>query len=268
MHRRYAKVLSIILRTLNDRPVHFDTITHPAANVKAPPRSSLTVGHVLEHGGDKHQRALPVWKSSHQAREPYLAAKALEGSSWRSSSRTRAATATAASTASSGGVASRSTRNVLNVMRTPGTQAKGATRKHLQGEGDRDRRSARQPHQTHVRDGCVQSPLGVRHPAPPGAGSTWQSSSTHGNCRVVDWAVDGRAHRREARSERTQAGGRQGRSHADSTPMLHEDQGAQYTSRAFQHCLESHGIAQSMSRSGNPWATRSPNPSSRPRNGS
>lgn len=35
--------------------------------------------------------------------------------------------------------------------------------------------------------------------------------------------------------------------------VFHDDQGAQCTSRAFQRCLESHGIAQSISRPGNPW---------------
>ena len=35
--------------------------------------------------------------------------------------------------------------------------------------------------------------------------------------------------------------------------VFHDDQGSQYTSRAFQRCLESHGIARSMSRPGNPW---------------
>ena len=39
----------------------------------------------------------------------------------------------------------------------------------------------------------------------------------------------------------------------DFSLVLHDDQGSQYTSRAFQRCLDSHGIAQSMSRPGNPW---------------
>lgn len=39
----------------------------------------------------------------------------------------------------------------------------------------------------------------------------------------------------------------------DFSLVLHDDQGSQYASRAFQRCLESHGIAQSMSRPGNPW---------------
>lgn len=39
----------------------------------------------------------------------------------------------------------------------------------------------------------------------------------------------------------------------DCSPVFHDDQGVQCTSRAFQRCLESHGIAQSMSGPGNPW---------------
>ena len=35
--------------------------------------------------------------------------------------------------------------------------------------------------------------------------------------------------------------------------VFHDGQGSQHASRAFQRCLESHGIAQSMSRQGNPW---------------
>lgn len=39
----------------------------------------------------------------------------------------------------------------------------------------------------------------------------------------------------------------------DFSPVFHDDQGSQHASRAFQRCLEPHGIAQSMSRPGNPW---------------
>ena len=35
--------------------------------------------------------------------------------------------------------------------------------------------------------------------------------------------------------------------------VFHDDQGSQHASRAFQRRLESHGIAQSMSRPDNPW---------------
>ena len=39
----------------------------------------------------------------------------------------------------------------------------------------------------------------------------------------------------------------------DFNLVFHDDQGSQHASRAFQRCLEPHGIAQSMSRPGNPW---------------
>lgn len=35
--------------------------------------------------------------------------------------------------------------------------------------------------------------------------------------------------------------------------VFHDNQGSQHASRALQRCLGSHGIAQSMSRPGNPW---------------
>ncbi|WP_288484601.1 IS3 family transposase [uncultured Slackia sp.] len=35
--------------------------------------------------------------------------------------------------------------------------------------------------------------------------------------------------------------------------VFHDGQGPRHASRAFQRCLESHGIARSMSRPGNPW---------------
>lgn len=39
----------------------------------------------------------------------------------------------------------------------------------------------------------------------------------------------------------------------DFSLVFHDDQGFQHASRAFRHRLESRGIAQSMSRPGNPW---------------
>lgn len=39
----------------------------------------------------------------------------------------------------------------------------------------------------------------------------------------------------------------------DLSLVFHDDQGSQHASRAFQRRLESHGIAQSMSRLCNPW---------------
>ena len=39
----------------------------------------------------------------------------------------------------------------------------------------------------------------------------------------------------------------------DFSLVFHDDQGSQHASRAFRRRLESHGIAQSVSRPGNPW---------------
>lgn len=39
----------------------------------------------------------------------------------------------------------------------------------------------------------------------------------------------------------------------DLSLVFHDDQGSQHASWALRRCLESHGIAQSMSRPGNPW---------------
>ena len=48
-----------------------------------------------------------------------------------------------------------------------------------------------------------------------------------------------------------QAVGREGPP-GDGGLVFHDDQGAQYTSRSFQRCLDSHGIVQSVSRPGTP----------------
>ena len=44
-----------------------------------------------------------------------------------------------------------------------------------------------------------------------------------------------------------------GREHPGKGLVFHDDQGVQYTSRAFQQCLLRHRITQSVSRPGNPY---------------
>ena len=64
--------------------------------------------------------------------------------------------------------------------------------------------------------------------------------------------VNVRAHHREvAIDAMEQAVGREGPPD-DGSLVFHDDQGAQYTSRSFQRCLDSHGIVQSVSRPGTP----------------
>ena len=70
--------------------------------------------------------------------------------------------------------------------------------------------------------------------------------------KVVGWSMSERMTEKLVTDALEQAVGRESPPD-DFSLVFHDDQGSQYTSRAFQRCLESHGIAQSMSRPGNPW---------------
>ena len=70
--------------------------------------------------------------------------------------------------------------------------------------------------------------------------------------KVVGWSMSGRMAEKLVTDALEQAVERE--SPPDDLGLVfHDDQGSQHASRAFQRCLESHGIAQSMSRPGNPW---------------
>lgn len=68
--------------------------------------------------------------------------------------------------------------------------------------------------------------------------------------KVVGWSMSGRMTEKPVADALEQAVGREGPPD-DFSLGFHDDQGSQHASRAFQRCLESHGIAQSMSRKGN-----------------
>lgn len=70
--------------------------------------------------------------------------------------------------------------------------------------------------------------------------------------KVVGWSMSGRMTEKLAADALGQAVGREGPPDGFGL-VFHDDQGSQHASRAFQRRLESHGIAQSMSRPGNPW---------------
>ena len=148
-----------------------------------------------------------------------------------------------------------SEKRVLSVMRKLGLKAKGATRRHRRAKavemGDPrvnlvNRMFAGGSRAT--ASGWATSPTS----APPRAGSTWQPSSTHGTARSSAGRMSERITEKLVVDALEQAVGREDPP-ADFSLVFHDDQGVQYTSRAFQRCLESHGIAQSMSRPGNPW---------------
>lgn len=69
--------------------------------------------------------------------------------------------------------------------------------------------------------------------------------------KVVGWSMSERITEKVAIDAIAQAVGREDPPD-DGGLVLHDDQGAQYTSRSFQRCLDSHGIVRSVSRPGTP----------------
>ena len=69
--------------------------------------------------------------------------------------------------------------------------------------------------------------------------------------KVVGWSMSERITEKVAIDAMEQAVGREGPPD-DGSLVFHDDQGAQYTSRSFQRCLDSHGRVQSVSRPGTP----------------
>lgn len=69
--------------------------------------------------------------------------------------------------------------------------------------------------------------------------------------KVVGWSMSERITEKFAIDAMEQAVGREGPPD-DGSLVFHDDRGAQYASRSFQRCLDSHGMVQSVSRPGTP----------------
>lgn len=69
--------------------------------------------------------------------------------------------------------------------------------------------------------------------------------------KVVGWSMSERIAEKVAIDAIEQAVGREDPPD-DGGLVFHDDQGAQYTSRSFQRCLDSHGMVRSVSRPGTP----------------
>ena len=69
--------------------------------------------------------------------------------------------------------------------------------------------------------------------------------------KAVGWSMSERITEKPVADALEQAVGREDPPD-DGSLVFHDDQGAQYTSRSFQRCLDSHGIVQSVSRPGTP----------------
>lgn len=147
-----------------------------------------------------------------------------------------------------------SEKRVLAVMRRLGLQAKGTARKHGR---------AKPVERGDPRVDPINRVFDVDARNRPWVGDITHIDTDEGRLclaavtgawhrKVVGWPMSGRITERPAMDALGQAVG--GEDPPDDFSLaFHDDRGSQYASRAFQRCLESHGIAQSMSRPGNPW---------------
>lgn len=146
-----------------------------------------------------------------------------------------------------------SEKRVLAVMRRLGLQAKGTARKHGR---------AKPVEKGDPRANLINRVFDVGARNRPWVGDITHIDADEGwlhlaaatgawHRKVVGWPMSGRITEKPAIDALEQAVGREDPPD-DFSLAFHDDRGSQYTSRAFQRCLESHGIAQSMSRPGNP----------------
>lgn len=145
-----------------------------------------------------------------------------------------------------------SEKRVLHIMRRLGLVAKGATRKHSI--------------QKRVEPGDPRLNLVERVFAVNERNRLWVGDITYVptsegwlylaavidafSRKVVGWSMSDRITEKVAIDAIEQAVGRE-RPPDDGSLVFHDDQGAQYTSKAFRRCLDSHGITQSASRARN-----------------
>ena len=147
-----------------------------------------------------------------------------------------------------------SEKRVLAVMRRLGPQAKGTTREHGRAKPV-EKGDPRASLINRVFDADARNRLWVGDITYIDTDEGWlclAAAMDAWHRKVVGWSMSGRTTERLAIDAPGQAVGREDPPD-DFSLAFHDGQGSQYTSRAFQRCLESHGMAQSMSRPGNPW---------------
>ena len=139
-----------------------------------------------------------------------------------------------------------SEKRVLAVMRKLGLQAKGASRKHKRAKAV-EMGDPRVNLVDRAFDVEARNKLWVGDITYIGTGEGWLYLATVIDAfhrKVVGWSMSGRMTEKLVTDALEQAVGRESPPD-DFSLVFHDDQGPQYTSRAFQRCLESHGIAQS-----------------------
>lgn len=145
-------------------------------------------------------------------------------------------------------------KRVLAVMRRPGLQAKGTARRHGRAKPV-ERGDPRVNPINRVFDVDARNRLWVGDITHIDTDEGWLCLAAVTGAwhrRVVGWSMSGGITEKPAIDALEQAVGREDPPD-DFSPVFHDDRGSQHASRAFRRCLESHGMAQSMSRPGNPW---------------
>ena len=147
-----------------------------------------------------------------------------------------------------------SEKRVLAVMRRLGPQAKGTTREHGRAKPV-EKGDPRVSLINRVFDADAGNRLwvgGITHIDTDEGWLCLAAVTDAWHREAVGRSTSGGITERLAMDALEQAVGREDPPD-DFSLAFHDDQGSQYTSRAFQRCLESHGMARSMSRPGNPW---------------
>lgn len=146
-----------------------------------------------------------------------------------------------------------SERRVLAAMRGPGPGAKGATRRRGRAKpaGKGGPRASLVNRVFDVDAGNRLWVGDITHIDTDGGRLCLAAAMDARHRKVVGCSMSGKVTGRLPIDALGQAVGREGPPDGFS-PAFHDDRGSQYTSRALQGCLESHGVARSMSRPGNP----------------
>ena len=146
-----------------------------------------------------------------------------------------------------------SEKRALRTMRKPGLAGRGATRKHrIQekvGPGDPRPNLAERAFAVGERNKLWAGGIAYM---PAREGWLYLAAVTGAFSRkVAGWSMSERITGKVAIGAIGRAVGGEGPPD-DGSLVFHDDQGARHASRSFRRCLDSHGIAQSVSRPGTP----------------
>ena len=146
-----------------------------------------------------------------------------------------------------------SEKRVPHIMRKPGLAGRGATRKRrIQKKAEPGGPRLNLAERAFAAGGRNGLRAGGIACMPAREGRPYLAAATGTFSRkVVGWSMSGRIAEKAAIDAMGRAVGREGPPDDDGL-VSHDGQGARCASRSFRRCLDSHGVAQSVSRPGTP----------------